>query len=256
MNSTSWLDEDKETILLYGESKIGKTWSYCSAIEEIVKEGSSVYILNTDGGVAKTFKQYFGAKAPTLLDKVHYYFIDDITEVHKLIPKLKAQCKPNDWIIVDLMSDFWDMAQNKFIDNVSGGDISKYMIRAESDKQKFGLFSSQMWQYIKKLDNFIADNLVLRPFCNVLAVCSEKDLEIEKIKNKGHLTNPSKDFALIGIKPAGQGRLSYKFSTIVYIGKMDDRNYFRIVGDRGRTTLKEMNFYATNWWQKFKEVRK
>lgn len=254
-SSTEWLEDEKETILLFGSAKIGKTWAYCSMIEEVVKSGSVVRILNTDGGVARTFKQYFADKIDDVKDKVIYYFVESINEAHRLLPNIKQISKPNDWIVVDLMSDFWDMAQNKFIEDASGGDVTMYIVRSAKDTKKFGMFDGQKWQYIKKLDNFIIDNLVLRPKCNVLAVCAEKDMEVEMAMSKGKVNEASKNFVELGVKPAGQGRLSYKFNTIVYIGESNAQHYFRIVGDRGKKATGTMHAYQKNWYEKFKSAR-
>lgn len=181
-------------------------------------------------------------------------FVPVMDKMHDSMGRLLVTVKANDWLIVDLISDFWEMAQDKFIEDASGGDPSSYIIRAAKDSKKFGLFAGQMWQYIKQLDDTIVNALVLKANCNVLAVAAEKDLEIEKAIS-GKLSETSKHFDDIGSKPAGQKRLGYKFNNIVYIGKEKGQHYFRIVGARGQEIDNSKKVYQKSFWEKYKEVK-
>lgn len=254
-SSNDWLSQPTRSILLYGSSKVGKTFAYCSVIEDAYEKGNKCFVLSTDKGFRDTFLAYFGEKAEEVAKFVEYNFVPTIEETYKVMPNIITSLQPNDWIIIDLVSDFWEMAQNKFIEDASGGDPATYITRASKDPKKFGMFNGQMWQYIKQLDDSIVNNVILRANCNVLAVASEKDIEIEKAIS-GKLSETSKDFNDIGSKPAGQKRLSYKFNSIVHIGKKQNQRHFRIVGIRGQDTSQSPIMFQRNWFAKYKEATK
>lgn len=249
----NWFKQQNKTILLYGPSKVGKTFAYCSVIEDAYNKGNKVRVLSTDKGFRDTFVAYFGEKAEEVSKSVDYKFLCSIEDAQIKMAQMILGIKPDDWVIVDLISDFWDMAQNKFIEDASGGDPSTYILRAAKDPKKFGLFSGQMWQYIKNLDDNLVNNVILRLNCNVLAVASEKDLEVEKAIG-GKLSETSKDFTEVGAKPAGQKRLSYKFNSIVYLNKQSGNRYFRIVGTRGMDTQQQPVLFEKNWFKKYQEI--
>lgn len=249
----NWLNSEKETILLYGAPKVGKTWAYCSAIAKVIAKGNKVFLINTDGGISKTFKQYFGPKAKEVSQKVEYHFVDDMADVFEAVKVIKEKVKPNDWIIIDLVSDFWELAQHKFMEEASGGNILGYVKRMSENKKAFGLFEGSKWQYIKKLDNYVLEQLVVSPKCNVLGVAAEKDLKIEQA-----MTGKVKqvEFMAAGSRPAGQPQLSYKFNTIVFLGQQKQKRYFQVMGDRGAATKKTMISFDRDFWPKFLEQRK
>ena len=254
MANSDWLQNEKETILIYGPPKCGKTWAYCSYIEEVISKGNKVYILNTDAGVSKTFKQYFGEKFPTMAENVKYFFASDIPEARKAVIEIYKDVREHDLVIIDLLSDMWDMAQQQFILDTSGNDPVNFIVKASKDKSKFGMFEGKMWQYIGTLHDFIISPFTARAKCNVIGVCGEKDIEVAgKISGQ---KNPEYESA--GAKPAGHKRLAYVFNTIVYVNKSDsgEKHYFRIMGDRGATCSQEKVTFENKFWNKFVDTRK
>jgi len=250
-----WFAEEKETILIYGNAKTGKTWAYCSFIEQIIAKGGKIFIINTDNGVSKTLKQYFGDKSPTITQAITYYFISDLADIFEVVREIKEKAQPKDLIIIDLISDFWEMAQNKFMEECSGGNIIGFIERMSKDIKTFGMFDSSKWNYIKKLDGYIIESLITRAPCNIIGVSAQKDLDIEKAMNKGKTKSP--DYEAAGAKPAGQPTLAYRFNTVVYIGKTErgEKHYFQIMGDRGAVTNQGMISFDKSFWETFEKER-
>ena len=250
--NNDWLNDPKETILLYGNPKIGKTFAYCSILDKKIKEGSDIYLINTDGGIAKTLKQYFGEDVDKISSKLHFYFIGSVEEAFNTITKIKNIVKDKDVIVIDLISDFWELEQAQFITELGGENPLGMFVKGMKDPARFGLFLGSQWQYIKKLDNFIIDSLIIRPPCNtIIATSSSKDVEIEK--SISGVKKHSYDVA--GARPSGSPSLPYKFNTIVYIGLMENKRYFMITGDRGVTINPTMITYERNFYEKFLEIR-
>lgn len=242
-----------ETILLYGKPKIGKTWAYCSTIEKCLRAGASVFLINTDNGVKRTLQEFLGEESfNELADKINYYLITNIDDVEEVIKDVKSNVTHNDLIVIDLISDFWEMAQTKFVENLSGGKVIDYYERASRDKSKFGLLSGQQWQYVKKLDNMVISELVIKPPCKVIAVASGREIELDRIhKNKEILDR----FDSIGEKPSGQRELQYKFNTIIYIGELKKDKYFIVLGDRGKFINQQRVKYIKDFWGAFSKFR-
>ena len=254
----NWLlKTEKETVVIFGAPKIGKTYAYLSIIDtEYQKDKNTLfYIINTDGGLSRSFKEYFKEKSDEISKNIRCFYAMDIKEAIKSLEEIKKNIKEKDWIIMDLMSDFWDMAQEEFTKEVSGGDVTKLIINASKDSSKFGLFDSNKWSYIKYLDNQLTMILPTRPICNVVGVCAEKDLEVEEKRsaNKGG-TEMTKLYSGIGARPAGQKQIAYKFNTILYIDGITKKQ-ITIFGDRGKLKLGTKFNYEKNMWQEFKKVR-
>lgn len=261
----SWLDMSMERILLYGQSKSGKTFAYCSVIE--AHPESKFFLLNTDKGVQRTFQAYFGDKAEELSKRVDYTFVSSIKIIPKWIEKVRKEAKPNDWIIIDLMDAIWEMSQDEFVIQSSqayGGDIVEYILNASKDPKKFGLFEGTKWNYIKRLDGMLSNDLVLNPPCNLLSVARQKDNAVEEIFvdnaiQKGKMDTKPEYLSVtekIGKRPAGQKNAPYNFETIVYIGGLKEK-YFIIVGDRGEYTFEGKPIkWGRNFWKTFTETRK
>jgi hypothetical protein len=249
-----WLEKEKETIMIYGPPKCGKTWAYCSFIEKTIKAGGKVFIINTDAGVSKTFSQYFAGNLDKVKDHVFYYFISDISEAGPIGKEVYLKSTEKDLIIIDLLSDFWEMAQTKFIQDASGGDLSNYIISSSKDSKKFGLFNGQMWQYIKGLHSSILQPFIGRTKCDVIGICAEKDLDVEKAIT-GKIKNP--EYQAAGAKPAGESHMSHQFNTIIYINKLEkgDKHFFQVIGDRGTTVSQNMVTFERNFEKKLEEVR-
>ncbi len=253
--SSDWLDNEKETILIYGPPKCGKTWAYCSYVERTIKKGGMVYIINTDGGVSKTLKQYFGDKLGDVKDKLKYYFISDADDGRLVASEVSTIVKPNDLVIIDLISDFWDMAQGQFINDISGGEPINYIVKASKDTKKFGLFAGSQWQYIKRLHDYITTPFTARTTCNVIAVAAQKNLDIEKSMSGGKTKHA--EYEAAGARPAGATNLTYQFNTIIYINKTDkgDKRYFQIMGDRGAITNQKMVTFDKNFAESYEAER-
>lgn len=244
--------ENHETILLYGKPKVGKTWAYCSTIKKGLDAGANVFLINTDNGVKRTLQEYLGKDFDNYADKINYYLITDIDDIEEIIIDVKKNVQPKDLVVIDLISDFWELAQAKFVENLAGGKVIDYYERASRDKSKFGLLSGQQWQYVKKLDSMIINELVIRPPCKVIAVASGKEVEMDRVHNNKEILDR---FDSVGEKPSGQRELQYKFNTIIYIGELKKQKYFIVLGDRGKFVNQERIPYSTDFWSAFTKFR-
>lgn len=249
------IGDERETILLFGAPKVGKTWAYMTYIKETIDKGNNVYLINTDDGVSKTFKQYFGDEATKYAKGVKFYPVGDIGDVEPAVLEIRQNVTPHDLIVIDLISDFWELSQDRFIEEMSNDSPVGFITKMSKDTKSFGLFEGIKWQYIKKLDGFVTRNLVINPKCNIVAVAADKDLDVADKMSKGGAKKDFGEFVELGVRPAGQKQLRYKFNTIVYIGQQANQRCIQIMGDRGSVLQKRMLLLDKELKDKLEEER-
>jgi hypothetical protein len=253
---------DKELILIYGQPKTGKTYAICSFVERTIIDGGNVFYINTDGGLYRTLKAYFGVKFDDIRRKINYYFITDLSNIDKIVSDIKSKVKPNDLVCVDLIDDFWDMAQGKFVEDASkvlGVSPVDYIIASSKEREKFGMLTAEKWQYCKKVDDFVTNALIINSNCNVVAACSAKDVDVSKIfaKRSEKQQYEISKFEEVGFRPGGQKRLHYKFHTVIYLGeKSDGKHFFIVMGDRGFNRNSKNTVYSDNFYESYMKTKK
>ena len=254
---------DHDTIFAFGTTKCGKTWAGCSFIEKCINEGGHAHIINNDNGVLRTMKAYFGKDFKKLKDENSFtiYPIRDIEEIFPLIEKLEKILTSKDLLFIDLLNDFYELSQDKFLEQCSkslGVSITDYIVMASKDNSKFGLFDSIKWQYIKKLNNILMRKLVIYPKCTVFACNSVKDLKVREIFNKkdSKKLEQYERYHDVGYLPAGHDSTPSFFHTIVYIGQtVDNKHFFKVMGHRG-FIRSEKAIYDKNFYNVFEELKK
>lgn len=252
-----WTVDETETILIYGLPKHGKTYAYCSVIEKTINDGGEVYVISTDSGFVRTAKTYFGEKIKDVYKKIHLELVYDISSIRSYYKTVEKNLKKKDLLVIDLVSDVWDWAQIAFVDNLSQGDIEKFMINAMKDSKAFGMFDSSKWNYIKALHKFIEDIIVRKP-CNFVGVATEKDTTIEETlgKDKARQLLNDMGFDDLTTRPGGMKLLPYKFETILRVGIKDNKHFFQVVGDRGYIQDLKFTYYDKEMYKTFLEWRK
>lgn len=250
-----------KSVLIFGPPKTGKTWCYMPYVDETIKNGGTVHMLCTDAGIPETFKAYFKERANEISTHINFYIMSDLNQIYVIAKDIKDKVfenkepeKPSkDLIILDLVSDYWEMGQVKFVEDTATGSPISYMIQAANDPAKFGLFESSKWQYIKLIESCIIRSLVVPPICNIFAVASEKDIKVEKIKSKA----VTHKFDVTGAKPAGSKLLSSYFNDFVYVNDNNGKRYFQVLGHRGSDVDGYKHHpYEDNFWEAFQRALK
>ncbi|MBU1235059.1 MAG: AAA family ATPase, partial [Proteobacteria bacterium] len=232
--SNNWLEDNRETIMIYGLPKHGKTYAYCSVIEHILNKQGKVYVISTDSGFIRTAKAYFGDKIKDVYKNINLELVYDINGIRNYYNEIKGNLKKNDLLVIDLLSSIWEWAQIAFAEEFAHGDIQNFMVLAMKDSTKFGMFDSNKWNYIKGLHKFVEDIIIRKP-CNFVGVCDEKDTKVELIKGgtKTQTMLENIGFDELTTRPGGMKLLPYQFETIIRIGMEQSKYFMQVVGDRG-----------------------
>ena len=172
--------------------------------------------------------------------------------------KIKSDLKPNDLLVIDLVSDVWEWAQIDFAEQLSGGDVEAFIRDAMADTRKFGMFNDNKWNYIKALHKFVEDIIVRKP-CHFIGVCNERSVDVEVIKGGKKAKDFLADvgFSDMSVRAGGNKLLPYKFETVLRIGfdNNNEKYFFQVVGDRGHNKNLQQKFYGKNMYDKLLEWR-
>jgi len=256
---------EPDKILLYSEAKVGKTHAIASLIERALSKNPDTHFfaIVTDAGFWKTVKRYWRIRKldiEKLYSQVSYYPVVDIAEVFDILRQIRAEARQTDWLIIDVLSDFWDRAQDKFIESCStqDGKFVDLIVEAANDPSRFGTLTGLQWGYCKRIDNTVSYYGVINPPCNIIATASAKELGgIEEAlggeeKVEKSIGSMYSSFKVVGYRPDGQKRLSYKFDDIVFLGKDKSGNhYFVIVGSRDIDTDYKRIPYGFSFWETY-----
>lgn len=134
---------------------------------------------------------------------------EDFTKAVQTIHKI---AKPNDWLVIDMLTPLWDMAQEYYIDRIFGKEYDEFFLKArESNAKGNPLDGFKDWGVINKLYRSNVANNILRAPCHVFATASaaalSSDLESKESKQI---------FGKFGVKPVGQKHNSHLFHTVLW----------------------------------------
>lgn len=250
----NWEELTPKNILIYGESKVGKTYAALGLIKREMAKNPKIklYVINTDMGFTEPAKQLGMAEYK---DRIEYYYISDIRDATNIISELKKKVKPHDYVLFDLVSWIWSEAQQEFIRILGGDDTVSFITNAMKDPKKFGLFTGIQWQTIKKIDSQITNFLTRNLVCNIIGITGVKDTETEDMMNK----KTQGIYSKVG-RPDGRKDLAFEFSTIIRIFR-DDESYNRSFIVTGTRSVNLKDFVSVKYdepeemWKKLEEMK-
>lgn len=244
----------REKVLLSGETNTSKTLSLVSLA--LLYPNNQVIILDPDDGAEKTIAE-LGVDLPNL---TLVPVTDDWAELIGNYQKIKEVLGPGDWLCMDMLGRFWDLAQQFYSSYVFGRSPLEHLMtmRKQTEKVSFGGFDGLTdWALIKRLHNEqLMDDAVIRSNFNVMATTSVREyLSMEKAPKTGQEGIYASEF---GVKPEGEKHLIYRFDTQAVMYRKRDGSYnFRLVRDRGRAvdTKQEFNITGSSFWQVYCDMR-
>lgn len=253
-NEKNWESLTPKNILIYGESKVGKTYAALELIKSEMAKNPQIklYVINTDMGFSEPAKQLGLIEYK---DRIQYYYTSEIREATNIISELKKKVKPQDYVLFDLVSWIWNEAQQEFIRILGGDDTVSFITNAMKDPKKFGLFTGIQWQSIKKIDAQVTNFLTRNLSCNIIGITGVKGTEMEDIMNK----KTQGIYSKVG-RPDGRKDLAFEFSTIIRIFR-DNENYNRSFVVTGTRAINLKDFVPVKYdepkemWKKLEEMK-
>lgn len=101
----------RERILVFGGAGMGKTYDWLCLARMSQKTGSEAkfYVVDTDATVDRMLATEFAE-----LTNVEFHPVYDWAQLVSTINEFQRGMKPDDWLVVDLLSPSWDMVQEYF----------------------------------------------------------------------------------------------------------------------------------------------
>lgn len=238
-------EKAREKILAFGGSGVGKSWSIPSLAQFVLAMNpkSRVYVLDSDDGIEKIWHDHFKS-----LKNTNFFFspVTSWPQVMESMDELRqANLTSDDWVCIDMLGKFWEMAQSYEVNEVFGKKASEFLLVARAEAVSAAKLNKPVtlpgvdWTVVKKLHNGdFLDELATDFKCNVFATAAADpiiaDFDDAKIVSM---------FQQVGAKPDGEKRNAHRFDTVMYLRmtRSGDR-IFNTVKDRSRPLMEEVPF--------------
>lgn len=227
-----------ERILLFGPAGSGKSTAAASIAAMSAKTGSDARFHVVDTDLAWDRMLYEGYQD---LSNVEVYVALEWPEYREALAKIRATVRPNDWVIVDLVSNAWETVQSYFTEQVFDSDIGDYFLQVRKElktgKKSLEAFSGWVdWSVINAMYKSWANDLLFKTRANILCTAKMAKVHSEQDDKATRLL-----FGSHGVKPEGQKALAYQFHTVLLTGeqKAGDETQWTLttVKDRERPQL-------------------
>lgn len=234
--------EPRERILTFGVQGTGKS----NAILTVAKRcpENTFYVVDNDD----SYERLLAEDYPDLTN-VKVEQPDDWEEHLEVIEGFSREMDADDWLVVDLLTEPWDLVQDWFTDKVFHKDIEEYFLevriakqraKAESgkDKKSLGAMDGWMdWPVINKQYRKLSKLLINRPghlYCTAELSPITKEEDDKDIRGM---------FGPYGVKPKGQKRMGHMMQTVLLLGKDRAGTYtMTTVKDRGREEMEDEEY--------------
>jgi hypothetical protein len=236
----------REVILGFGTTSAGKSYSTAKLIEQGVREGFNVVVIDRDRGLAKAIKEVFGGKKPDNLD---YFLADKWDKIVKGIRHAFDVLDYGDWLVFEMVGRFWDFAQTEYSRQVYGEDLTNHILTLRAEAQQIlkdtgldiksgdkkertkanqvlsqklgfsGLDGHNDWSLIKRMHNDeVFDRAVLEGRFHIFGTTSVKTPFRDDEKEKWPTL-----FRQFGRMPEGEKHHIHRFDTIAYLEQLVGR---------------------------------
>lgn len=219
--------------MAFGGSNSGKSYDYYNIALRSQKSGSDAkfYIIDTDVSVGRMLDD--PAFADLVLPDDQWDDVDDWAELTASIKRFGAVMRPQDWLMIDMLSPTWQMCQDHFTHSVWDKSLEDYFLQKRASmknpekEQAFAGWTD--WPVINSMYGAFQNSLLRCP--GNLYVTSEV-----KALNRDQAEKDTKAlFGPFGVVPVGQKRNPHLFQTILWHQELrPDHRVLTTVKDRSR----------------------
>lgn len=238
-------DNSEERILVFGSAGSGKSyiWAGIAQMYERTNTEGRFWIIDNDHGAKRMLREF-----PEVRDRVKIYTPRSFDDYRGINDEILDEAEENDWIVIDLISNVWEMLPGWWMEKVYGEDSWDYWVNARrevveasqkgtSAERSFAGAASVDWQFIKKAYSGWEKPLTLNAPCHVLALAAEKEVV-------GHFDKSGEKSARYamtnGMAPVGEKLSPHRFHTEMRIAKIAGKRPGSVIG-RQLTVVKDRN---------------
>lgn len=217
------LNEPREKILLAGDTNSGKSfaWVQIAATSFEREKPARFWIIDTDDTTPKYFAE--GRSFQHLYfengGNCYPFYVPDWQTFARAANHITRESARGDWIIVDLASSAYSMAQ-EFIANLKGLNLDDEVVRRMTSwngerKAGFGGFDGDTWGLVSRTYEASMRPLVnSAKGCHFIGLAHVTDMQTEA---KRETREPILLFDQLGMKPTGVGKLTKLVDTAVVL---------------------------------------
>lgn len=257
----------REKVLLVGDSNTSKSWSLLRMA--LLYPDNNIVLLDPDDGIAKAVEE-LGVTLDDLPNLTYVPVGSDFEEMMETYRMLREHVlRAGDWLCLDMLGRFWDLAQKRFADFVLGGSLTERLLilRRAVGQASFGGFDGMKdWPLIKDIYNDLVDDSVVYSAFNVMATTVALPLLPVDVKK---MTNGVQSIysSVFGVKPEGEKHNVYRFDTQAVLTRtvvvdrrendVSERFSFRLARDRGREVDmdEEYDITGSSFWEVYAGMR-
>ena len=260
----AWQASRKERILIFGGPKVGKSFTYIGLMKfaRQTKTDSHFFIVDNDNATEGIGLYPGGTYGDLLGDEIDVSY-DEETDVERReyehatiwVPELfygypairdeiKERGRPNDWTVIDMISNTWEIMPDWYIEQVYGENTWDYFAKTQkaieegdsgAGSRNFGGLPGDAWQLIGKEYRRWEKPLTLHSRGHVIAFAAETEIQAHHDKSGARRKEWESTSAVM---PKGEKNLAHRFHTIVRMqksvtGKKIERD-LTVHGDRDR----------------------
>jgi len=226
-----------ERILLFGPAGSGKSTAAASIASMAAKTKSDArfHVVDTDLAWDRMLIEGYPD-----LSNVDVHVALEWPEYKQSLTKIRSVIRPNDWVVVDLVSNAWETVQAYFTEQVFDSDIGDYFLQVRKElktgKKSLEAFSGWVdWSVINAMYKTWVNDLLFKTRANVICMAKMGKVHAEQDDKATRLL-----FGPHGVKPEGQKALAYQFHTVLLTGEPRTGEYtLTTVKDRERVQLEK-----------------
>lgn len=213
----------------------GKTHDWltvANSYAEAARAGQPIgkfYVVDTDYTVERSMESYPGVE-----EVVDYGVTPEWQDWVARIEQINKKATRQDWVVIDMASPLWEMAQEYYIERIFKKDSDEFYLMAREQNKKGGAMDGYRdWGVINKLYRQNVANHLMRCQANLYATAAATPLNSDTDSKEMKAI-----YARHGIKPVGQKHLSHQFHTVLWkqAPKVDEWT-LTTIKDRSRVSL-------------------
>ena len=236
----------RERFLLFGQYKIGKSTIWLDIADAYYqswdgkkeKDLPRFYVIDTDFSAEKMFEE--GYQHLIDVGMVTIYTPHKFEQLQKDGKEIFNSAKKGDWIVIDMLTYPWAMAQDFYTRGVYGKEPENYFLQMRKevvakggkDKRAYGGHEGTDWGFITKIYKQWEMDLTMYSPANVFAVCEERKLDV----NRGASADQVKRFKAVGgMEPVGQKGIGHRLDTVLRMTqRANGQRQVTLAGERGK----------------------
>lgn len=253
----AWKPTRREKILIWGHSGVGKTYNALAIMDfaRATKTDSHFWIIDNNNQMEAS-GLVEGGEFEAVMDNATVWNPESFDEYEDITRTIKENASPEDWIIIDMLSDVYQGLPDWWSANVYGANPHTYWAtvrkeivdsaraqqeageRVRGHEKQFGGTSGVDWAFIGKTYRFWEKQLSQFSPCHVLALSAEQEIE-ERWDKEG--VRRALFVRTSGVAPKGEKDAVHRFHTTMRLankiardGKTVEGRKITVFRDRGR----------------------